>query len=176
MKNIAFCLLTACLFFQNCKKTEAGFDLTYRRAFTIDVGLNTIESHNFKFNDIASDTAVFFQANGGTSSALVKQLVPRSMNIRTVFATDGSRLAFVDRVEVFISDPNRPQLGELPIFYRTDIPLSTDARIDLFPENVDVQKFLFNARTYSMRLNFRFRETPTRSVDVEWNTDFLAKI
>lgn len=157
-----------------CRKKEAGFEMNYRRQFTLPIGLDMFSSHNFEFKDIPADTAVFFQANSINSSNQISRIEPYSMSLRTVFG--GGDFVVIDKVEVWISDPSRPSLTPQIIFFRDDVPLSTGPRLDLVPNNVDVKPFLIGGSRYALRINLRLRSITERSVDVEWNTSFFAKI
>jgi hypothetical protein len=161
-------------FLSACRKTETGIDMTYRRQFEIPVGLAAGPSHNFVLINIPSDTAVFFQINNLTASQ-INGVVPRSMNIRTIFQGGGNTFANVDHVEVAIFDPDRPSVPEIPVFYRYDVPLSTGDRLDLVPDGNNVQKFILDGKRFNIRIKLFFREITPRSVDVETNIIFLGK-
>lgn len=161
-------------FLSACRKSETGFDMSYRRQFEIPVGLAVGPSHNFVLTNIPSDTSIFFNINSVTSSQILG-VVPRSMNIRTVFQGGGNTFANVDRVEVVIFDPNRPTVPEIPIFYRYDVPLSTSDILTLVPDANNISKFVFDGKTFNIRIKLFFREITPRSVDVEANIVFLAK-
>jgi hypothetical protein len=173
MKNLKFLLFLLPLL-AGCRKTDAGFDMTYRRTFTIPVGFNTFDTHNFTFRDIAVDTGVFFRANNIDSVGLVGQIVPRSMNIRLIFNGDGN-LNLVRKVEVFLLDTQNAGI-ERTVFYNDEVPLSTASQITLIPLNVDVRKlFLSSDGRIHLRIKMNLREIAPRSFDVEWNAVFLAK-
>ena len=161
-------------FLSACRKSETGFDMSYRRQFEIPVGLAVGPSHNFVLTNIPSDTSIFFNINSVTSSQILG-VVPRSMNIRTVFQGGGNTFANVDHVEVVIFDPNRPTVPEIPIFYRYDVPLSTSDILTLVPDANNISKFVFDGKTFNIRIKLFFREITPRSVDVEANIVFLAK-
>jgi hypothetical protein len=170
-----------CLFFlfflpflTACRKSETGFDMSYKRQFEIPVGLAVGPSHNFVLTNIPSDTSVFFKINNITASQIIG-VVPRSMNIRTIFQGGGNTFANVDHVEVVIFDPNRPTVPEIPIFYRYDVPLSTSDILTLVPDANNISKFVLDGKTFNIRIKLFFREITPRSVDVEANIVFLAK-
>jgi hypothetical protein len=174
MKNLKYLLFLLPLL-AGCRKTPEGFDMSYRRTFTIPVGLSTFETHTFVFNDIAVDSAVFFKVNGIDSANLVGQIAPRSMNVRLVFNGDGN-LSFIRRVEVSIFDTQMSPSSEKVVFYNDDVPFSVTGQLTLVPFNSDVRKlFLSGNGRYNLRVRLNFREVPPRSFDVEWNAIFLAK-
>jgi hypothetical protein len=174
MKKIIW-LLFLLPILSGCRKTEPGFDMTYRRTFTIPVGLNTFESHFFLFKEIPVDTAVFFRANKIDTVSLVGQIVPRSMNIRLVFNGDGN-LNFIRRVEVSLFDTQTSASSEKVVYYNDDVQLSSGGQVTLIPGNIDVRKlFISGNGRYNLRIKINLREIPTRSYDVEWNATFLAK-
>lgn len=170
-KNYKFLLLIA--LFAGCRKTEMGFEMPYRREFTLPIGLNIFQSHNFEFKDIASDTVVFFQAHS-VSAKDIMRIEPSTMYMRAIFGGADNGLLFIDRVEVWISDPSRPTLTSQIVFFRDDIPLTTGNRLDLVPNNVDVRPFLIDGNRFNLRINLRLRNTPDRSIDMEWNGAFFA--
>ena len=156
----------------SCRKRELGFEMLYRRQFTLPIGLDYFSSHNFEFKDIASDTAVFFKANGAVSASQITRIEPRSMSLRALFG--GADFIIIDKVEVWISDPSRPKLTPQIVFFRDEIPLNTGDRLDLVPNNVDVRPFLMEGSRYNLRINIRLRATTERSVETEWNTSYFA--
>lgn len=172
MKNLRLLLFLLPLL-AACRKTETGFDMTYRRTFTIPVGLSTAQSHTYVFRDIAVDTSVFFRANGIDSVALIGEIVPKNMNIRLIFNGDGN-LSFISRVEVVVLD--NKLLTEYMAFYNNDLPLSSTGQVTLIPDASNVRKlFLTGDGRFALRIKLNFREIPSRSYDVEWNAVFLAK-
>jgi hypothetical protein len=161
-------------FLSACRKSETGFDMSYRRTFEIPVGLNPAKSHSYVLLNIPADTSVFFTINNANASQLIG-VVPRSMNIRTVYPGTGNTFAIVNQVEVFIFDPTRPDIPEIPIFYRRDIPLNTGDRLDLVPDGTNISKFVLDGRIFNIRIKLTFLDFTPRSVDTEANIVFLAK-
>ena len=155
----------------SCRKSEPGFDMTYRRTFELPIGLNTFQSWNRLFTDIATDTSVFFPANQVTGDK-VTAILPKGMRSRSAV---NQSFEFVSRIEVYISDPSRPQLTEQTVFFRDDVPFSSSNRIDLIPNNIDVSKFIKGGSRYQLRINFRFRDISQRSIDCEWEALFFAR-
>ena len=168
-----FILTITLLTFLGCRKKETGFEMNYRRQFPIPIGLDVFSSHNFEFKDIAADTAVFFTVNGSYSANQISLIEPKAMNLRAVFG-EGDFI-FIDKVEVWISDPSRPKLSPQIIFFRDDVPLSTGIRLDLVPNNVDVRPFLLQGSRFNLRINLRLRAITERSIETEWNTSFFAR-
>ncbi len=157
-----------------CRKIDAGFDMTYRRTFTIPVGWSPAQTFTVTFVDTPVDSAVFFQANNITSDK-VGEIVPRSMTIRPVFNGDGN-LNFIRRVEAFILDSQLTPASEQPVFYNDEVQLTTGSQINLIPINADVRKkFLSGNGRYRMKIKFTFNQITSRSYDLEWNAVFLAK-
>ena len=173
MKNLRLLLFLLPLL-AGCRKTDAGFDMTYRRTFTIPVGWNPIETFTVVFADTPVDSAVFFQANN-ISSDKVGQIVPHSMSIRSVFSGDGD-LSFIRKVEASIFDSQLTPSSEQIVFYNDEVRPTNGGQINLIPLNVDVRKkFLSGNGRYRMRIKFYFTSVTSRSYDVEWNAAFLAK-
>jgi hypothetical protein len=161
-------------FLSACRKTEAGFEMSYRRQFEIPVGLNPAKSHTYTLLNIPSDTAVFFQINGTTASQ-VTGVVPRTMSLRPVFQGGGKTFANVYNVEVVIFDPNRPNVPEVPIFYRNEIPANVGDVLTLIPDSNNISKFVLDGKTFNVRIKLYFREVTPSSVEIEANIAFLAK-
>jgi hypothetical protein len=157
----------------SCRKKENGFSMTYKRQFTLGIGLDAFSSHNFVFKDIAVDTAVFFLANGSIGSSEITRIEPQSMNLRPIFNGSGD-LSIIERVEVWISDPNRPNLTPKIIFFRDDVPLNTSSQLNLVPNGENVRPFLVDGSHFTVRINLRLRSFTERSVDLEWNSAFFA--
>ena len=160
----------------SCKKQEPGFEMLYQKRFDLPIGLSPSSSHNFKFNDIASDTATFFNLHSATASQ-VTRIIPQSMSLRALIPSgESSRYNFIARVEVWISDPRRPNLGEQIAFFRNDVPLDTGTQLDLIPNDIDVRPFLLNGSRYSIRINVELRDFSQKTIETEWNASFFAKI
>lgn len=161
-------------FLSACRKSETGFDMSYKRQFEILVGLAAGRSHVYTLINIPSDTAIFLGINNVQVSQ-IRGVVPRSMNLRTVFQGGGNTFANVDHVEVVIFDPNRPSVPEIPIFYRYDVPLNIGDILALVPDGDNISKFVLDGKTFNIRIKLYFRDITPRSVDVEANIVFLAK-
>lgn len=168
-----FILSITLLTLLGCRKKDTGFEMNYRRQFSIPIGLDVFSSHNFEFKEIAADTAVFFMVNGSYTANQISLIEPKAMNLRAVFG--GGDYIFIDKVEVWISDPSRPKLTPQIIFFRDDVPLSTGTRLDLVPNNVDVRPFLLEGSRFNLRINLRLRAITERSIETEWNTSFFAR-
>lgn len=171
-KYSIFILMVTLLTIGSCRKKENGFEMNYRRQFTLPIGLDVFSSHNFEFKDIASDTSVFFTINGSYTASQISRIEPKAMNLRAVFGN--ADYIVIQKVEVWISNPARPQLSPQIIFFRDDVPLSTGNRLDLVPNNVDVRPFLIDGSRFNLRINIRLRAMTERSVDTEWNASFFA--
>ncbi len=173
MKNLKFLLLLLPIL-AGCRKTDAGFDMTYKRSFTIPVGWDPFSTFTATFVDIPVDTALFFQANS-ISSDKIGQIVPRSMNVRTVFSGDGT-LNIVRKVEVLMFDSQLTPSSEQLVFYNDEVLPSTTSQITLVPTGADVRKrFLEGNGRFRLRLKIYFNDVTQRSYEVEWNATFLAK-
>lgn len=159
--------------FAACRKKEVGFDMLYRRDFNLPIGLDAFRSHNFEFKDIACDTNVFFQANSVTAKQVIR-IEPQSMNIRAIFGGADNTFNVIDRVEVWVSDPNRPNLTAQIAFFRDNVPLNTGNRLDLVPNNIDMRPFLLEGNRFNLRINLRLRGITERSIEAEWNASFFA--
>lgn len=173
MKNLSILLFLLPLL-AGCRKMDAGFDMTYRRTFTIPVGWNPSSTFTITFADIPVDSAVFFQANNMTSDK-VGEIVPRSMTLRPIFSGDGD-LSFIRRAEVFMFDSQLTPSSEQSIFYNDEVQLTGSGQINFVPNNADVRKkFLSGNGRFRIRIKFTFNQVTSRSYDVEWNAAFLAK-
>jgi hypothetical protein len=174
MKNLKFLLLLSLPILAGCRKADPGFEMTYKRTFTIPVGWASFETFTITFADIPVDTAVFFQANNITGDK-VGQIVPQTMNIRSIFSGDGS-LNIIRKVEVLMFDSQLTPSSEQTIFYNDQVPISTSSQITLVPTSADVRKrFMSGNGKFRLRLKIYFNEFTQRSYDVEWSASFLAK-
>lgn len=170
-KYYAFLLIVT--LFMGCRKKQIGFEMLYRRDFIFPIGLDAFRSHNFEFKDIACDTSVFFQANSATASQ-VTRIEPQTMTIRSIYGGADNTFNIIDRVEVWVSDPSRPNLTAQIAFFRDNVPLNTSSRLDLVPNNIDMRPFLIEGNRFNLRINLRLRDVTPRSIDVEWNAAFFA--
>jgi hypothetical protein len=165
-------LLLSFFMLTSCRKKEEGFEMTYKRQFDLPVGLDIFASHNFKFNDVACDTSIFFTINNATASQ-IKRVLPRSMSLRSIF-TSATRYDFIKQVEVYVSDNSRPKVTPRIAFFRDDVPLGTGDRLDLIPNEVDLRPFLLEGNRFSIRINISLRDYPPRTIETECNFSFFA--
>jgi hypothetical protein len=170
-KYYAFIVLIG--LFAGCRKKELGIEMLYRREFSFPIGLDVFRSHNFEFKEIACDTSVFFQANSVTAKQ-VTRIEPQAMSIRSIFGGPDNSYNVIDRVEVWVSDPNRPNLSAQIAFFRDNVPINTGNRLDLVPNNIDMRPFLIDGNRFNLRINLRLRDITQRSIDSEWNATFFA--
>jgi hypothetical protein len=171
-RQFAAFLLLLILILTGCRKKEEGFEMTYKRQFDLPIGLDIFASHNFKFNDVACDTSIFFTINNATAGQ-IKRVMPRSMSLRSIF-TDANRYDFIKQVEVFVSDNNRPKLTPQIAFFRDDVPFNTGSQLDLVPNNVDLRPFLLEGNRFTIRINITLRDNPPRTIETEANFSFFA--
>jgi hypothetical protein len=172
LRQYAAFLLLPFFIGMGCRKKEEGFEMTYKRQFDLPVGLDIFASHNFKFNDVACDTSIFFTINNATASQ-IKRVLPRTMSLRSIF-TSATRYDFIKQVEVYVSDNSRPNLTPQIAFFRDDVPLGTGSQLDLVPNNVDLRPFLLEGNRFSIRINISLRDYPPRSIETECNFSFFA--
>jgi hypothetical protein len=165
-------LLLLTLLMAGCRKKQEGFEMTYKRRFDLPIGLDIFASHNFKFNDVACDTSIFFQINNATASQ-IKRILPRSMSLISIF-TSATRYDFIKQVEVYVSDNSRPKVTPQIAFFRDDVPLGTSDRLDLIPSEVDLRPFLLEGNRFSIRINISLRDYPPRTIETECNFSFFA--
>jgi hypothetical protein len=165
-------LLLLTLLMAGCRKKQEGFEMTYKRRFDLPIGLDIFASHNFKFNDVACDTSIFFTINNATASQ-IKRILPRSMSLISIF-TNATRYDFIKQVEVYVSDNSRPKVTPQIAFFRDDVPLGTGDRLDLIPSEVDLRPFLLEGNRFSIRINISLRDYPPRTIETECNFSFFA--
>ena len=94
-----------------CQKKVASFDMYYRRTYNIPVGINPFVTTVWNSDYITPDTTTFFTANA-TSSAKISRVIPKSMQISSIYPGANSTLDILTRVDVTIHDPARPNVPE----------------------------------------------------------------
>jgi hypothetical protein len=164
--------LSAILMVVSCTKKDAGFDMFYRKQFNVPIGQIPQNSFNYDFLNIAADTSAFFTPNG-VGSAQIVSIKPKSMSIIAQYG--GVDYNTVRSVEVWISTPNAPNITPQIIFFRDDVPLTTNERIDLVPNDVDVKSFITFGK-FNVKVTLRFRDNTTRTLESDTTITFFAKI
>ncbi|MFM2268000.1 MAG: hypothetical protein RL757_1441 [Bacteroidota bacterium] len=155
-----------------CRAQKSGVEMSYQRIFEIPSGLSAIATHHIVFNDVAPDTAIFFN-QVSISSADVVAIEPRAMQIQAMFPGSGG-LGFIRQIEVSMSAPDAPSLGTKILYFRDDVPLNTGDRIDLVANNADVKHLLLQKR-FKIDIKFQTRETSQNNIDARFDWTFFAR-
>ncbi len=157
-----------------CQKKVASFDMYYRRTYNIPVGINPFVTTVWNSDYITPDTTTFFTANA-TSSAKISRVIPKSMQISSIYPGANSTLDILTRVDVTIHDPARPNVPEQTIFYRDNVPANTAYTLDLLPNAVDVRDLVLNSKKFIISISIQVAQPPPRTIETQFNVYFAAQ-
>ena len=172
--SILFCLGLILFTNLSCNKKIVGFDMYYKRTYNIPVGINPFVSTVWNSDYITPDTTTFFTANA-SSSAKVLKVIPKSMQISSIYPSGNTTLDNLTRVEVTIFDPARPSIPAQTIFYRDNVPANTAYTLDLLPNAVDVKDLVINSKKFIISISIQVAQPPPRTIETQFNVYFTAQ-
>jgi hypothetical protein len=154
----------------SCKK-DSGFDMFYRKQFSIPIGQTPQFSFNYDFKNIPADTTAFFTPSGVTSNQIAS-IKPKSMSIIALYG--GIDYNAVRSVEVWINSPINNTPSPQIIFFRDDVPVNTNERIDLIPNDVDIKQFITLGK-FNIKITLKFKDNTIRTLETDTTITFFAK-
>ncbi|MDX1477833.1 MAG: hypothetical protein R3301_08990 [Saprospiraceae bacterium] len=146
------------------------FELNYILDFTIQAGLNTIETHFIVNPAITSLFEERLDANSLTIDDVVA-VEPRFAELSTIFNDED--LDFIRRLEIRVFDPFDPDFSR-EVFYLDPVPTNTRKSIRPFPGLSDVKEIV-SQTTFGVEIRLAFRRIPSQSYDMRLLFDFSAK-
>lgn len=158
----------------SCNKKIVGFDMYYKRTYNIPVGINPFVSTVWNSDYITPDTTTFFSVNA-SSSAKVLKVIPKSMQLSSIYPSASTTLDNLTRVEVTIFDPARPAIPAQTIFYRDNVPANTAYTLDLLPNAVDVKDLVIYSKKFIISISIQVAQPPPRTIETQFSVYFTAQ-
>jgi len=160
------------LFSCNKDNRQELFELNHQVDFTIQPGLNTIDTHIYDISPLKSLLNDHLAATGRTIDE-VGDIEAKSAILSSVF--QDVNLEFIDMVSILIYDPYNPT-DKIEFFYQDQIPYKNKTSIELFPGIADVSEWM--KRDYfgvEIRLNYRQVTPSLTEMRLEFNLRVYAK-
>ena len=146
------------------------FELNYLLDFTIQAGLNTVETHFFVNPALSS----FFEERLDDQNLSIEDIAsiePKFAQLSTIFSDKD--LDFIRRFELRVFDPFDPEFSR-EIFYLDPVPNNTRTVIRPFPGLSDV-KDLVTQTTFGVEIRLTFRRITNQSHDMRLRFDLSAR-
>ncbi len=170
MKKILLFAVVA-LLLGACKKEEISlFDMVYRKDFSIQAGLSTIDNHHFRLTNIPSNSDTLFTVHSVTLEDITS-ITPKSARLTAIFANVDYSFLFNVSVRIFKDDPDVYR----EIFYRDNVPANTGDFLDLIPTLVDVKEYMKDEKINIDVVLIRPRTTPSAFIETRLDFSFEVK-
>jgi hypothetical protein len=168
----AVVIISLIVLFTGCRKDKRIelFEMNYFQDFTIQSGLNTIETHIYEFPFLTSQFKERLLA-GGILENEVGSVEAKFATLSTVF--NDVDLELIRDISVLVFDPANRSL-KLEIFYLDPVPYNTGTRIRPFPALPNVKDIMKN-NTFNLEIRLRFRVITPESMDMRFQYDLSAK-
>lgn len=160
MKNLTVTAVIICLLScWSCKKL-VSFNLNYNN--TVSIPANSLINLPLEILTPSTETnsEQEFESNG-TASSLISKIELTQLDLR-ILSPENANFNFLSGVEVFLSAPD---LDEIRIAYKTDIPNENAQTLDLICEDHDLKEYIKKS-SYSLRVKAITDESLTQNVDV----------
>ena len=164
---ILFWVLVTSIFFVDCSKgPEPLFDMPIEARFTINPGLDNIQTHYF----IIRNVPTFYQTYSPGNLALVDHINAGQGILSAQF--DDVDWGIVREVAVHISPPFESN-NNREVFYQEMINFSGVEEIRLFSSLSEVKDILLQDFV-DIEVRINFRRTTFREIDARLNLNFVA--
>ncbi len=166
--KILFITILISLLLPSCNRDEPqGYDIFYNNVFEIPAGLNTIETHIIRINDISPNINDFLP--DGIQEEDLVSITPKSIRL---ISQDGTlELGFVERAFLRIETDD---LSEKEVGYREIVPENTNNILDLVASLGEMKDYL-NAPRFDLMVRFNFRIPPPEFIPIRLEVVFLGR-
>ena len=157
-----------------CKKDEPlkpGFPMLFQEQFDVQAGLGIFAVHHFYLKNIPTHYDQLLAQHGRTD-AQIQAIQLSQATLNGLFGD--ADYEFIQEVSLRIYDERDPS-DFVEVAYRLPVPLDPGNTLPLIPNDIDVKRFLKNAR-FSIDLALTLRattqmDTPSR-IDLQFNAQF----
>ena len=169
MKRLLPILFILPLFISNCKKEDPIlFEMLYSEDFTIPAGLNPVDAHYFRIENIPVGT--YLSARGLTADML-GSITSKEGNFVNIFSGSAS-YSFIREVSIRIYSDDENDWKE--IFWHFNVPQDTGDSLGLPPSLDDIKEYL-NGSTFNLIIKLDLRGPPVQNIDTQFRFSFGAK-
>lgn len=154
-----------------CKANDRTelFEVAQVVDFTIQPGLNVVETHFFLIGPLTSPYRAQIEATAA-DTADVGSIEPKYCDLRTVFSD--VELDFIRAIEVYVFDPFDPNFRR-EVFYLDPVPQNTKTVLRPFPGLSDVKEII-SQPTYGIEIRLRFWYPTPQELDMRLSMEFGA--
>jgi hypothetical protein len=152
-----------------CTKDLVGFEMTYKRNFTVKGGLSPSQGHYFVMNDFAANFSGFAKAKNSDITQ-VKEILPRSMRFTSKFAD--ANFDAVRGIEVRVSKSNFDQGTEV-FYYPAPIPLGRNF-LDISAGLANIKDIVGNDDKFNIIVRIDFLYSPQQELELITEFGFIA--
>jgi hypothetical protein len=162
---LAFMALLSC---HNDNRQEL-FVINHHADFTIQPGLNVIDTHIYTVFPIKSLVDQYLKSYGRTRDE-VASFEPKRAYLSSIF--EDVNLDFIDRVSVLIYDPYNP-VDRVEFCYLDPVPFKNKVGIELFPGIADVSPWL-DREYFGVEIRLNYRQVTPSLIQMRLDFDFRA--
>lgn len=140
--------------------------------FTIQAGLNPVETWYFNIDNVPTSALALFAANN-IDTAGVRSLVPNTGRMLARF--NDAEYDFVYEIAVYLCEEGNqsPKCGK-EIFYRFPLPNNPGTFVDLIPNPVEVKSLILKDKV-NVQVMMRFISPPPQFIETRLDLDFAVK-
>jgi len=164
--------LLCILLFSTCKKDDNYlFTMDYDLEFNIQPALSpAFGIHGVRLQDIQSQINAYLATNGISEDQIVK-ITSGSARISSLLPGPG--YGFIERVEIYIVNPNDPNDNRLA-FERLAVPQNTGEQLELIGSLVDSKPYLIE-ETFDLNFEMRLRQTSPGLIKTRLQVEFRVQ-
>jgi len=163
-----FTLIIAMLMSFSCKKNDQFLmEMPYIETFSVNAGLNSLETWFFNIKDIRSNRADLLNANGIDESEITKINPGRAKLLNVLGGNDYENIEKIS-IHIFKDDPKKAK----EIFYRDNVPTNTGSELELIATLVDLNDIAID--DFNIYVKIKFRNPPAVSFESRVEFSFLV--
>ena len=140
--------------------------------FTIQAGLNPLDTWYFNIDHVPTNALSLFAANN-IDTASIRSLVPNTARLTSVFGD--ANYEFVYEIAVYLcKEGNEEAKCGKEIFYRYPLPNKPGGFVDLIPNPVEVKDLILDDKV-NVQVMLRLISPPPQFVESRLEIDFAVK-
>lgn len=163
-----FSIFFISIYFLSCGTREALFDLSTQMQFQMNLGLSTLETHNY-VNEVIIPLDLTLN-NIGIMESDITEVVAQTAFLSPRF-NDEVNLDFINSVQISIVDQETSRTRE--IFYLDFVNFGAKQQIELIPSLTDIKNLLVNDKAI-INASIRLRQFPPVTFDMLLDMNFAA--
>ena len=167
-------MLCLCLMQWRCKNDQRTelFEMQHIVDFELHAGLNTLETHFYRVNNLQSQFEARLSALNRDPNDIVS-VTPKFAQLSTVFQDED--LDFIRQVFVRVFDPFDPDHVNTEVFYLDPVPPNTNTRIRPFPGLANVLNIV-SMPTFGLEVGISLWEVTPKNFDMRLEIELSANI